>query len=65
MHLMTSSSQWADPIYRYTNETAILLITHLKECYAFISHIELVEKYERMCQPYDPSRPIEDLFKQM
>jgi hypothetical protein len=35
-------------IVRYANETAILLITHLKECYAFISHIELVDNYERM-----------------
>jgi hypothetical protein len=43
----------ADPIVRYANETALTLITHLKEC------------YERMCQTYDPSRPIEDLFKQM
>jgi hypothetical protein len=55
----------ADPIVRYTNETAISLITHLKECYAFISPLELVANYERMCQPYDPIRPIEDLFKQM
>jgi hypothetical protein len=54
-----------DPIVRYANETAILLITHLKECYAFILPIELVANYERMCQPYDPSRLIEDLFKQM
>jgi hypothetical protein len=55
----------ADLIVRYANETAILLITHLKECYAFMSPIELVAIYERMCQSYDPSRPIEDLFKQM
>jgi hypothetical protein len=54
-----------DPIVRYANETSISLITHLKECYAFISPIELVENYERMCQSYDPSRPIEDPFKQM
>jgi hypothetical protein len=50
---------------RYANETALTLITHLKECYAFISPIELVANYERMCQIYDPSRPIEDLFTQM
>jgi hypothetical protein len=37
----------------------------LKDCYAFISPIELVENYERMRQPYDPSRPIEDPFKKM
>jgi hypothetical protein len=55
----------ADPVVRYANETALTLITHLKECYALISPIELVANYERMCQTYDPSRPIEDLFKQM
>jgi hypothetical protein len=55
----------AGPIVRYANETAISLIAHLKECYAFISPIELVANYERMCQTYDPSRPIEDLFKHM
>jgi hypothetical protein len=55
----------ADPIVIDANETVILLIAHLKECYAFISPIELVENYERMCQTYDPSRPMEDLFKQM
>jgi hypothetical protein len=55
----------ADPVVRYANETALTLITHLKECYAFISPIDLVANYERMCQTYDPSRPIEDLFKQM
>jgi hypothetical protein len=55
----------ADPIVRYANEMAILLITHLKEFYAFISPIELVANYERMCQTYDPSRPMEDLFKQI
>jgi hypothetical protein len=54
-----------DPIVRYANETAISLITHLQECYAFISLIELVENYEIMRQSYDPSRPIEDLFKKM
>jgi hypothetical protein len=36
----------ADPVVRYANETAITLITHLKECYAFISPIELVANYE-------------------
>jgi hypothetical protein len=55
----------ADPVVRYANETALTLITHLKEWYAFISPIELVANYERMCQTYDPSRPIEDLFKHM
>jgi hypothetical protein len=35
----------ADPIVRYANETAISIITHLKERYAFISPIELVENY--------------------
>jgi hypothetical protein len=29
----------ADPIVRFANETAISLITHLKECYAFIPPI--------------------------
>jgi hypothetical protein len=48
----------ADPIVRYANEIAISLVTHLKECYAFISPIQLVANYERMCQTYDPSRPI-------
>jgi hypothetical protein len=55
----------ADHAVIYANETAISLITHLKECYAFISPIELVANYERMRQTYDPSRPIKDLFKQM
>jgi hypothetical protein len=55
----------ADPVVRYAKQTAISLITHLKECYAFISPIELVSNYERMSHTYDPSRPIEDLFKQM
>jgi hypothetical protein len=55
----------ADLVVRYANETAISLITHLKDCYAFISPIELVANYERMCQTYDPSRPIEDLFREM
>jgi hypothetical protein len=55
----------AYPIVRYANETAISLITHLRECYAFISPIELVANYERMCKPYYPSCPIEDFFKQM
>jgi hypothetical protein len=55
----------ADPVVRYANETSISLITHLKESYAFIAPIELVANYERMCQPYDPSHPIEDLFKKM
>jgi hypothetical protein len=55
----------ADPVVIYANETALTLITHLKECYAFISSIDIVANYERMCQTYDPSRPIEDLFKQM
>jgi hypothetical protein len=55
----------AYPVVRYANETAISLITHLKDCYALISPIELVANYERMCQTYDPSRPIEDLFRQM
>jgi hypothetical protein len=55
----------ADPVVRYANETAISLITHLKECYAFISPIELVAKYERMCQSYEPICPIEDIFKQI
>jgi hypothetical protein len=55
----------ADSVVRYGNETDISLITHLKDCYAFISPIELVTNYERMCQTHDPSRPIEDLFKQM
>jgi hypothetical protein len=32
----------ADPVVRYANETAISLITHLKDCYAFIYPIELV-----------------------
>jgi hypothetical protein len=54
-----------DPIVRYANKMAISLITHLKECYAFIPPIELVADYERMCQPYDPIRPIKDLFKQI
>jgi hypothetical protein len=36
----------ADPVVRYSNETAISLITHLKDCYAFISPIELVANYE-------------------
>jgi hypothetical protein len=48
----------AVPVVRYANETAISLITHLKECYAFISPIEIVVNYERMFQSYDPSRPI-------
>jgi hypothetical protein len=55
----------ADPVVRYANKTAISPVTHLKDCYAFISPIELVANYERMCQTYDPSLPIEDLFKQM
>jgi hypothetical protein len=55
----------ADPVVRYANETDISLITYLKEWYAFISPIERVANYERMCQTYDPSRPIEYLFKQM
>jgi hypothetical protein len=55
----------ADPVVRYANEIAISLITNLKYCYAFISPIELVSNYERMCQTYDPSHTIEDLFKQM
>ena len=55
----------ADPIVRYANETAISLITHLKDCYAFISPIELVENHDRMSVAYDPSRPIEDLYKQI
>jgi hypothetical protein len=55
----------ANPVVRYVNETAISRITHLKECYAFISPIELVANYERMCQTYGPSRPIGDLVKQM
>jgi hypothetical protein len=55
----------ADPVVRYANETATSLITHLKECYAFISPTELVANYERMCQTYGPSLPIEDVFKQM
>jgi hypothetical protein len=55
----------ADPVVRYANETAISLTTYLKDCYAFISPIELVANYERMCQTYDLSRSIEDLFKQM
>jgi hypothetical protein len=50
---------------RYANETVLTRITHLKDCYAFISPIDLVANYERMYQTYDPSRPIEDLFKQM
>jgi hypothetical protein len=29
----------ADPVVIYANETAISLITHLKECYDFISPI--------------------------
>jgi hypothetical protein len=61
----TFLAEQADPIVRYANETAILLITNLNECYAFISPIELVTNYERMCQPYEPRRSIEDLFKQM
>jgi hypothetical protein len=36
----------ADPVVRYANETAISIITHLKDCYAFISPIELVANYE-------------------
>jgi hypothetical protein len=32
---------------------------------SFISPIDLVANYEWMCQTYDPSRPIEDLFRQM
>jgi hypothetical protein len=55
----------AGPVMRYANETALTLITHLKEYYAFISPIDLMATYQLTCQPYDPSRPIEDLFKQM
>jgi hypothetical protein len=55
----------ADPVVRYANETAISLITHLKDFYAFNSPIELVANYEQMCQTYEPSHPIEDLFRQM
>jgi hypothetical protein len=55
----------ADPVVKYANETDISLITHLKYCYAFISPIELVDNCERMCQTYDPIRPIEDFFRQM
>jgi hypothetical protein len=55
----------SDSVVRYANKTAISLITHFKDCYAFISPIELVANYERMCQTYDPSRTIEDLFRQM
>jgi hypothetical protein len=58
-------SAQADPIIRYANETTISLITQLKEWYAFISPIELVDNYEQTIPPYDPSRPIEDLYKQM
>jgi hypothetical protein len=52
----------ADPVVRYANETAISLITHLKECYAFISPIELVDNYERMCQNMTPSAPSRDFL---
>jgi hypothetical protein len=55
----------ADPVVRYAKETAISLITHLKDFYAFISPIELVANYERICQTYDPSRPIEDFSRKM
>jgi hypothetical protein len=36
----------SDPVVRYANETALTLIKHLKDCYAFISPIELVVNYE-------------------
>jgi hypothetical protein len=36
----------ADPVVRYANETAFSLITHLEDCYAFISPIKLVSNYE-------------------
>jgi hypothetical protein len=55
----------ANPVVRYANKIALTLITHLKECYAFIYPIEIVANYEGVCQTYDPSLPIDDLFKQM
>jgi hypothetical protein len=55
----------ANPVVRYANKTDISLIAHLKDCYEFISPIELVANYDRMCQTYDPNRPIEDLSKKM
>jgi hypothetical protein len=58
-------SSRADPIICNVKETSISLLTHLKDCYAFISPIELIDSYESMIQPYDPSCPIEDLFKHM
>jgi hypothetical protein len=56
---------WTDPSVLYVNEIAISLINRLKDWYTFISPIELIDNYERIIQPYDPSRPIEDLFEQM
>jgi hypothetical protein len=54
-----------DPIVRHANETVISIVTQLKECYSFISKIQLVDNYEWMVLPYVPSHPIKDLFEQM
>jgi hypothetical protein len=58
-------SAQVDPRVWYEKVTLISFLSHLKYCYAFISPIELIYNYECMMQSYDPSHPIEDLFKKM
>jgi hypothetical protein len=55
----------SDEIVGYTNCTSLQLHSHLLTFYAMIGHMELMQNYERLNTPYDPSQPIENLFQQI
>ena len=49
----------------YTGTTALKLLTHLIDTYANIDEYDLRENQKRMDQSYDPSQPIESLYRQI
>jgi hypothetical protein len=55
----------SDEIVGYANCTSLQLLTHLLTYYDMIAPTELTHNYERLNAPYDPSQPIETLFKKI
>jgi hypothetical protein len=59
------TSQLEDYLLQYTNRSALKMLMHLKQTYAFINPMQLAENYNKMTAPINFQDPIETLFKQI
>jgi hypothetical protein len=59
------TSQLEDCLLQYTNSSALKILMHLKQTYAFINPMQLAENYNKMTSPINFQDPIETLFKRI